>query len=198
MQRIQKYITIVVGICICACCKSNRSNDAHTFIEQAFDEYEAIAQERIFKSDKLQDTLTSFLSAVDSIPNPFGAPTMYMVFFERVNKDTIVEFTAYPGLIKSIDTNTGLELDLKEYIIGGCRVASKAVIIYYSGITDFSNIICEGALSMKFVEDSDFFRTYKGINPGWKYSPVSERRYKLVNNDSLLLLHKQKGLYEKP
>ena len=190
MQRIQIFLIIVVGICICSCCKSNRNNDVY-----AFDEYETILQERVFKSDKLQDTLISFLSAVDSIPNPFGAPTMYMVFLDQVKNDTIVEFTACPGLIKTVDT--GLEWDMSEYIIGGRKVTYKAVIIYYSGITDFSNIICEDALSMKFVEDNDFFRTYNGIDYEWRYYPVSERRYKLVNNDSLLLLYKQKGLYEK-
>ena len=198
MQIIQKYLIIVViGVCICTGCKSNRKNDAHIFVEQVFDEHEAILQDRIFKSEKLQDTLILFLSSIDSIPNPFGAPTMYMVFFDRIKSDTIVKFTAYPGLIKTINIDTGLEWDMKEYIIGGCKIASKAVIVYYNGITDFSNIICKDVLSMKFVEDNDFFRTYEGIDHGWKYSPISERRYKLINNDSLQLLYKQKGLHEK-
>lgn len=167
-------------------CKPNH-NDVPTDIEKNI-----VLQKQIFISKEIQDTLNAFVSSIDSIPNPYRAPTNYMVFCIKEKNDTFVRFIAYPGLIRSLNKDS-LYSDIK----GGYKIGTKLVVIYYLGFNNLGDIIHENLLSKKLVEDNDFFKAYKGKDYGWSHYPMSDWSYKLVNKDSLILLYKEKGRNEK-
>jgi hypothetical protein len=68
----------------------------------------------LFKDAAIQDSLLSFLERIDSIPNPYGAPSLYAVSFWLDGQDSLIRFSANAALWEYstfvIDT-TSLELN---------------------------------------------------------------------------------------
>ena len=68
----------------------------------------------LFKDAAIQDSLQSFLERIDSIPNSYGAPSLYAVSFWLKGQDSLIRFSANAELWEyitfKVDT-TGLELD---------------------------------------------------------------------------------------
>ena len=68
----------------------------------------------LFKDAAIQDSLQSFLERIDSIPNSYGAPSLYAVSFWLKGQDSLIRFSAnaelWEYLTFKVDT-TGLELD---------------------------------------------------------------------------------------
>ena len=68
----------------------------------------------LFKDAAIQDSLQSFLERIDSIPNSYGAPSLYAVSFWLEGQDSLIRFSANAALWEystfEIDT-TSIELD---------------------------------------------------------------------------------------
>lgn len=189
----RKHVFIIGIILFCVACKHNQCRKENVTINEV--NSDPLVQ--LFVSETVQDTLISFLSVVDSIPNPYGAPTMYILICEKVQKDTIIRFITYPGLIEriSLDNSTSKD-DLGLHIKGGCEINSKIVVVYYDGFDDLKNLVNEEYLSKSFVEEHDFFKKYKGDRYEYSYYPISEWSYKLLDSKQLKLIKKQKGRQE--
>ena len=70
--------------------------------------------EPLFKDAAIQDSLQCFLERIDSIPNSYGAPSLYAVSFWLEGQDSLIRFSANAALWEystfEIDT-TSIELD---------------------------------------------------------------------------------------
>ena len=68
----------------------------------------------LFKDAAIQDSLICFLERIDSIPNSYGAPSLYAVSFWLEGQDSLIRFSANAALWEystlEIDT-TSIELD---------------------------------------------------------------------------------------
>ena len=68
----------------------------------------------LFKDAAIQDSLQSFLERINSIPNSYGAPSLYAVSFWLEGQDSLIRFSANAALWEystfEIDT-TSIELD---------------------------------------------------------------------------------------
>ena len=73
-----------------------------------------LVAEPLFKDAAIQDSLLSFLERIDSIPNSYGAPSLYAVSFWLDGQDSIIRFSANAAVWEystfEIDT-TSIELD---------------------------------------------------------------------------------------
>ncbi len=183
----KKKVFLIFGIILFyVTCKHDNKDSDVSYIKE-----KDIEKTRVFIPEKLQYTLEQFLALVDSIPNSYNAPTMYMVICGVDKKDTTITFTAYPGLFKPVYP-CNIVPDDSTYIKGGCDIGGKAIVVYYAGVSNLNQIINEEVLSKDFVEEHDFFKKYKGErhDDGIHYR-TSRWIYKLVNGDSLVLLEKE-------
>ena len=57
-----------------------------------------LVAEPLFKDAAIQDSLLSFLERIDSIPNPYGAPSLYAVSFWLDGQDSLIRFSANAAL----------------------------------------------------------------------------------------------------
>lgn len=68
----------------------------------------------LFKDAAIQDSLLCFLERIDSIPNSYGAPSLFAVSFWITDQDSLIRFSANSALWEystfEIDT-TSIELD---------------------------------------------------------------------------------------
>ena len=73
-----------------------------------------LVAEPLFKDAAIQDSLLSFLERIDSIPNSYGAPSLYAVSFWLDGQDSLIRFSANAALWEystfEIDT-TDIEFD---------------------------------------------------------------------------------------
>jgi hypothetical protein len=186
-----KYVFIIIITFFCFSCKSKKSEELSNQTDVNIN-----IGNRIFLSEKINDTLLSFVTSIDDTPNPFDAPTMYMVVCSKSRKDTSLTFYAHPSLIGGmIDIQTGNQ-DTLFRLVGGRSVNNKPVIIYSYRFDNMDWLLYEDSLSIDFVNENDFFSKHKIEVDGWHYTPCPEWEYKLVNNDSLVLISKQKGKHE--
>lgn len=67
----------------------------------------------LFKDAVLQDSMQTYFDRIDSIPNSFGAPSLYAVSFLQSDQDSMIRFFAVSGLWEYIDVvdTTGLEFN---------------------------------------------------------------------------------------
>lgn len=67
----------------------------------------------LFKDAVLQDSMQTYFDRINSIPNAFGAPSLYVVSFLQSDQDSMIRFFAVSGLWGYIDVvdTTGLEFD---------------------------------------------------------------------------------------
>ena len=67
----------------------------------------------LFKDAVLQDSMQTYFDRIDSIPNAFGAPSLYVVSFLQSDQDSMIRFFAVSSLWEYIDVvdTTGLEFD---------------------------------------------------------------------------------------
>jgi hypothetical protein len=193
----KKYFLIIIITVFCFSCKSKKNEE----VPKQMDENINIGN-RIFLLENINDTLLSFVTSIDDTPNYFDAPTMYIVVCSKSRKDTSLIFYAYPGLMEGVyiqteNKNTPFIKDPLFRLIGGKSVNNKPVIIYSNGFANVDGILHKDSLSIDFVDENDFFSKQKIEDDGWHYTPCPEWRYRLVNNDSLVLISKQKGKHEK-
>ena len=67
----------------------------------------------LFKDAVLQDSMQTYFDRIDSIPNAFGAPSLYVVSFLQSDQDSMIRFFAVSSLWEYIDVvdTTGLEFN---------------------------------------------------------------------------------------
>jgi hypothetical protein len=190
----KKHVFIIIVAIFCFACKTRQKQESAETKSINVNESNSI-----FLSKTINDTLIQFVNSIDSIPNPYNAPVMYIVICEKNKKDTTLRFYAYPGLLEAvdIDTNNNEDKKISFKVIGGKQVKNKPVIIYSDGFNNLDGLVYKDSLSIDFVNENDFFNNYHGELYFWSYYPITEWLYKLTDKDSLVLLYKQKGKHEK-
>lgn len=140
----------------------------------------------IFHSKKLQDSLDLFLNSVDSIKNPYDLLPEFMIRCMKSGNDTLIYFHAAIEFTRAKDITP-----IQDVIKGGIIYNNKPVIVRYNGIENLSGIVLENLLDSLIgtqidTIDSKFMNNTYSI---WEsYATRTEKKYKIINNDSLLLL----------
>lgn len=145
-------------------------------------------QEMVFTSSSVNDSLYSFISSIDSIPNPYGQAVEYMVRYSIEDKDTIITFHAAIDFMPATYMSLAYEHDsYSEMIIGGIRLGDKPVLFRSSGLCDYP------LLRKEMLNDStglkiDSVKIPLENHMGWD-APMSRthKKYKYSYPDSLTL-----------
>lgn len=160
-------------------------------------------EERIqptFKSTVLQDSLDYFMSRLGGFPNPYG-PVIFTVSFCHNEEDTLVCFIAYGYLIEPRRFNSeGFWQDsISGTGIGARFINDNVLAIESIGLEKLDQIVNVDVLSLELYDQ--YYKQTEELHSkspwdGWEPIP-SERYYKLVGTDSLLLLKARHSIYER-
>lgn len=146
----------------------------------------------LFRTSSIQDSLEVFISCIDSIPNPYRAPTIINVNIGLdPENDTIISFIGHYGFVYPVDDN----LEMTSRVLGGARINDKITVVHLDNGRAFEDIINTASLDLK-EEEYDFFKNYSGPQYDVNTYPLSIRRY-LLRGGVLTELERQKGLHEK-
>lgn len=72
----------------------------------------------LFKDEAMQDSLRCYFDKIDSIPNAYGAPSLFAISFNLLNQDSLIRFSANASLWKKamlVDT-TDWEIDIDNIV----------------------------------------------------------------------------------
>ena len=145
---------------------------------------ESTVLDSIFLSETLQDTLSKFMADIDSFPNPYGPETVYNITFLREQEDTIVSLCVYgiPNVISPFFKGS-------VRVLGFVRHDHKIVSMQYLDIDSLRFIVNERIFNGIVLDlyDNSYI---------WDVQP-SIREYKMIGNDSLVLLRQRKSIYER-
>jgi len=118
----------------------------------------------------LEDTLWRYMRKYSNIPNPWNAPVIYFVKFEKTNFKSTVTIYSHIGLINFIDKPNPIQND---NLVGYFFVRSIPVVIYNIGdnsdirfYVDSSNLIRDSISSINFFKDESLPKME------WDYVPV--------------------------
>lgn len=152
----------------------------------------SVHNETLFHLPALQDSLETFISCIDSIQNPYKAPTIININIGlSPNNDTLISFIAHYGLVYPVND----KLEMTGQILGGARINNRVVVIHSDSNDTFDDIINTESLDLK-EEEYDFFKYYSGALFDVSIPPLSRRGY-LINNGTLIEFERQRGKYEK-
>lgn len=142
----------------------------------------------VFVSQALQDSLAGFVSGIDSIPNPYGAPTTVTVTLTKSEEGCDVTFLAGAGLHSSLPGAS---------LYGTCRMGDKPVGLYADEPSTAEALVKEGVWDLILPETLDF-ATYYDPSVSWKgWFPQSKRTYHLDKGGDLELTSMQVSNYER-
>ena len=141
----------------------------------------------LFKSAALQDSLARFVSCIDSVPNPYGAPTTIVVTLSEAEDGYDVVFLATAGLNKSLPDAS---------FIGGSTLAGKPAG-FYCTVPSAASLVKEGALDTVFPASTEFIKYYDPSVKWIGWHPQSRRTYHLSGNGSLEQTSVQMGNFER-
>ncbi len=146
----------------------------------------------LFRTSSVQDSLEEFISCLDSIPNPYHAPTIVNVIISLgPDNDTIISFVAHYGLVYPVDNN----LEMTSLVLGGGRINDKIAVVHIDKGIAFESFINTESLNLK-EDEYDYFKHYSGPEYDVNTYPLSIRRYRFQEG-VLIELERQKGLNEK-
>ena len=155
-------------------CNSNRQKDMKTSCDK---------RDMVFTSSSVNDSLYSFISSIDSIPNPYGQSIEYMVRYSIEDEDTIITFHAAVDFTPATD----MSIASPEIIIGGAYCGDKPVLVRSSGRYDYP------LLRKEMLDESTGLKIDSVKIPldnpmGWD-APMTRtyKRYKYSYPDSLTL-----------
>lgn len=152
----------------------------------------SLHNETLFHFPALQDSLEVFISHIESIPNPYNAPTIINVNIgHSPNNDTLITFIAHYGLVYPVDD----QLEMTGQIYGGTRMKNRIVVVHFDDHFTFYDILNTELLNLK-ENEYDFFRYYRGERFDIKIPPLSRRGY-MIKNGALIEVERQRGRYEK-
>ena len=141
----------------------------------------------LFKSAALQDSLAGFVSCIDSVPNPYGAPTAIVVTLSEADDGYDVAFIATAGLNKSLTDAS---------FIGSSVLAGKPAGFYCTG-SSAANLVKAGALDTIFPASAEFIKYYDPSVKWIGWYPQSKRTYHISENGALELTSMQMGNFER-
>lgn len=157
----------------------------------------------LFFNKALQDSLEQYISQVQDIENPYGAPTIIDIWINITSdwsegeKDTLIAMAALyqiggpPGHAESFD---GPIISYPCDIIGAGKIKGRMCVIKYIDNNVFPYLVNESILTIP-REEYDFFYQYDG--PLWDVRiSRSSRLYKLNGKDAVCLLEKDVGDFE--
>ena len=149
-------------------------------------------QNDLFCLPALQDSLETFISCIDSIPNPYNAPTIVNVNIEvSAENDTLVSFVAHYGFVYPVDNN----MKMIGQTYGGIRIDSTIVVVHSDSIETVKDLINMELLDLD-EEEYDFFKQYNGPSYDVSIPPLSRRGY-LIQSGILTEYERRRGKYEK-
>ena len=128
-----------------------------------------------FESAALQDSLVQFAAGIDSVPNPYGAPTAVTVSISEADEGYDIVFTATAGLNKSFPGSS---------FIGGSRIAGKPAGFFATG-SSAASLVKAGSLDTLFPASADFSKYYDPSVKWTGWYPLSRRSYHLSGNGTL-------------
>ncbi len=150
----------------------------------------------------LQDSLDSFISTVDSFPNPYG-PTVYTAAFCLDESDTLLCLSAYGYLLQpgrfDKQGNWYRQGFKKGKGIGARMIGDRVLAINTYGIDSLPSIVNYDAFDIGlYQEEADRTNRILSMDHPWDgWEPIpSERYYKLIGRDSLLFLTARYSIYE--
>lgn len=173
---------------------------------------ESTVLDSIFLSETLQDTLSKFMADIDSFPNPYGPETFYDIIIRKnaTDIDSIPNPNApkkyYDMIIRNNVTDTIIELSahgrfsaFMPYVMnvvvhkGAVKYGNKLVAVTYIGFKDLKFLVNE-----KILDTSLYYKyAYANIiTADWDVHS-SNRQYRLIGNDSLVLFRQRKSIYER-
>ena len=172
-----KVLYIVLMFVLLMSCNSNKQTNIKTSYNK---------QKMVFTSSSVNDSLYSFISSIDSIPNPYGQSIEYMVRYSIEDKDTIITFHAAVDFTPATYMSLAYEHDsFPEIIIGGIRYGDKPVLFRSGGLYDYP------LLRKEMLNDStglkiDSVKIPLGNPKGWD-APMSRtyKKYKYCHLTSL-------------
>ncbi|MBO5942289.1 MAG: hypothetical protein J6Q63_03260 [Bacteroidales bacterium] len=174
-----KVLYIVLMLVLLMSCNSNHQKDIKTSYDK---------QELLFTSSGVNDSLYSFISSIDSIPNPYGQSIEYMVRYSIEDEDTIITFHAAVDFTPATDMSLACKHDSSpEIIIGGAYCGDKPVLVRSSGRYDYP------LLRKEMLDESTGMKIDSVKIPldnpmGWDAPmTLTYKRYKYSYPDSLTL-----------
>ena len=154
--------------------------------QQAAEEPQPVPE--IFTSPALQDSLAAFASGVDSLPNPYGAPTAISVTIEDAEEGASVVFMMTPGF-QSANVDARYQ--------GMCRAAGKPLGVFATGKEIASALLLTNVLDTVFPEALDY-KTYYDPSVKWNgWFPPSRRHYTVAEGGAVALERIQVSRYER-
>lgn len=191
----KQTICIIWAIMVVSCigCRERR-NMPHKESDRKTD---TIVYKPIFLSRKLQDSLDTFINAIDSFPNKFG-PTIYTVActYNEVTKDAdiflMAEGVTLVDAVILANFNYNFQED-KLRIHGARKVNGHIIAVCSYDVDEPEKIFNLDVLDKKLYYEHDY-ASGKYLD----YTPrPSVRHYRLIGCDSLKVIHIAKSRYEK-
>ena len=174
-----KVLYIVLMIVLFMSCNSNRQKDMKTSCDK---------RDMVFTSSSVNDSLYSFITSVDSIPNPYGQRIEYMVRYSIEDNDTIITFHAAVDFTPGAYMNLAYEHDSSpETVIGGTCCGDKPILFRANGLYDYP-LLRKEMLNESTGLKIDSLKIPLENPKGWD-APMSRtyKRYKYSYPDSLTL-----------
>ena len=139
----------------------------------------------LFFNTSIQDSLNTFISELDSFPNPWNAPVIHSILVSESQKDTFITFSTCFDV-------TFIETPQAQLNKAG-MVSNKndlIIIKYYGNIREMKNYIDESLISEALYDSLKTQMRHlwdkKPIYPDWDYSAYFKVYH--LKKDSLLLV----------
>lgn len=141
----------------------------------------------VFNSVALQDSLAGFMSCIDSVPNPYGAPTAIVVTLSEADDGYDVVFLATAGLNKSLPDASFI----------GCSILAGKPAGFYCTESSAAHLVKAGALDTIFPASAEFIKYYDPSVKWTGWYPQSKRVYHLCGNGDVRQVSIQMGNFER-
>lgn len=141
----------------------------------------------VFTSSALQDSLVAFAAGIDSLPNPYGAPTTIVVALDGGIEGASAVFMATPGFQPVIPGSV---------YKGMCRIAGKNVGFYAKDEAAAAKLLVASAIDTVFPEALSFLKYYDSSISWRGWYPPSRRQYSVSGDGQVELVSLQAGNYE--
>ena len=141
----------------------------------------------VFTSSALQDSLVTFAAGIDSLPNPYGAPTAIVVALNGGIEEASVQFMVTPGFQNVVPASV---------YKGMCRIAGKPVGFYAVEGGRAGDLLVASALDTALPEALSFMKYYDSSVTWHGWYPPSRRQYSVSGDGRVTLVSLQASDYE--
>lgn len=146
----------------------------------------------LFKDAAIQDSLQVFLERIDSVPNQYKAPSLYVVCFNLRDQDSLIRFGALTELWSyfDFDVDTTVGNIRNPHWIGLYQYGKKNVLV--ESDWNPSEVINLSVLGPWEEYESQYHRTYPMDDDSF-YHENCEKIYLYKSPDSLRLISRRIG-----